>query len=1434
VGYLYVLGRGIMYQDSTLLNHINSESVVKSQALVIAEWNLNYADNIKKIGNYRYRPTSTSYSTLQPVFDENDAAGAYKNGTYSDIVVDAGIKDDNTPITFKSNKEKQNLLFSLEDCFGKFRPRSGINKFVYFNSKTKIPNFDKDMALRPRYYFANKDDKFKYWTSFRTESGDDYGIAKSNNSIEDVAPFIVYKNKVSANKIVIKMQTHIGTVDKSVGTYSDPFYGAENAAIPTEWKIEKLDANNNWRTLIDYGSMPTDIAADGYLELSYGLIVPNAYKESFIHAGEFSSTSSLPTVSNDGYAYLVKTSNTDIGTYYIWQDILNRYDYFSPSYGWERGQETPSPTSNFVTKLSNLDKFVNPQNQEEFLYREIEELYGLRIVVREMNKVGSTFDLIELSPRLTVNLSDFTESYSLTKPASDIGNTGLPVGQLLAGTGSVTIFDSEQAFSDNNAASIIQNLPSKNVQFKFYEVVSDVADTQGVLYTYYIPLKTMYAEEFPDISLEDRKVTFKLRDMYLYFEAITAPELLIVNRTLSYILSIIFDSIGFSNYKFYRVANEKEKPIPYFFVGPDKTVAQVLNDLAVATQTAMFFDEANNFIFMSKEYMLPLATERSTDLELTADNNIISANSVQNQIFNSGKIVYTTKYIQKSYGTLRQASLLDSEKTWIYKPVLLWEVSPSDSTKPINEEESKGSGYTLSAMPLSANLPAEPPTVVNGVVKNNILDFGEGIYWISRYAGYFYANGEVIKYDAVEFEVSGYGQVWISSVEEYRNYFSKLRFNGKIFPTGRVRIYSEPFVDSQGAIVDGSVAKHGRSQFGTTMVSHKAGIDSGWTDGSNLGGCYMNSEVLFAGNTTYGNENGVQGIAGKNQDKTRQQQTTANGIIKNFFSSNPLPESTVNTLKTTSGTTGILQASALVLNGPSFDTSETATDSLSYVHKKLDNRFVHFGTRMRIVGKMANISDSTQYGVGNSPFYNLKEETYDKVVTQPDGTSYVQKVSTPDTIVSGSSGGIAVLLNPNTNNGYYFEIAALTTNELSNYSDATSIYNTFFYKISRNKDATQDSEKAVPTVLWAGLGPILVDDGKFTGQGRMAGEQNPTVYDLAVEYEDKANSRIFYLYINNKMIASVEDTKPLEHVNDNNVALFIRGSSRVMYENIYAMSSNYSQNTSSLVKAPVINKAFYNQDSISVTDSFRKYALSGMISSTYLSTIGASQPPDYNIYFEEFGTIMRECAYFNIRYDKAYPALHAKMSPTFTNVKGYTVSNFIAGAYGAEFMIFNNTDSILNLDETTGNYLRIQGITFTQQSQNELTVDEYFSRSSDLSLYNFDTKIVSQAKRDFNDIKNSRITYGKKEFSLDSQYIQSQDEANSLMGWMIKKIMHPRKSVGLEIVNNPMIQLGDIVTIDYTINGVDELSSSRFVVYSIEQSRGLDGPSMTIYLSEVV
>jgi hypothetical protein len=1377
---------------------------------VVAEWNLNYAENIKQIGNYRHRPLepSSPFYNPYPSFDALDVTKSYTGATDADIVIDGGVDSDGIPITFKSIKEKNSLLYSLEDCFARFRPRSGINKFVYFDNNTLIPHANNRMHLRPRYYTADKDDKFKYWTSFRTENNVERGISKVGSSgpfIDDAAPFIVYKNRVPANRIVIKMQTGVGSVDfsESLG-YSDPFYGSENSRTPSSWKIQKLTSNNIWEDLIGFGDMPTEIAPDGYLELGYGLIVPEEYQDIFVYAGTYSSRLSLPTMSANGYAYLIKSNESDKGTFAIWIDDLLDYALFEPEYGWKKNTEEVGYRTQYVTDLTNPDSFDTPSGGEASSYREFEYLYGLRIVVKIMKKAESTFDLIELSPRLAVNLSDKTIDYSVEKTASDLGVTGMPVGQLIASTGSIELFDHDQAFSENNSNSLISNLSNKNLQFKFYEVVSEVPATDGEIYDYYVPIKTMYSEGSPTIDVTKRKVSIPLRDFYLYLESTTAPQIFLTDVSLTYAISVLLDSVGISNYQFSRVDGEKDPVIPYFFISPDISVAQVLNDLATSTQTAMFFDEQNNFVLMSKNYIMPSAEERDVDITISDSANIISVSQTTNHIYNDGKINYTTRYIQREFPQIQQATKQVSDYTWMYKPVELWEISPSDNITPINEEPvSQSYAYALAAYSLSTSLNSSPPSVAAGKVINNVIDFGESILTasIGRYSGYFYANGEIIKYDAVEFSVSGFGNVWISDIQEYREYFSKLTRNGKIFPTGRVRIYSEPAYNIDGSLKSGEVVKHGRAQFGTLISSHPAGISSEWTDGARLTGCEMDYDKLINGGS-FTTNSGKAGL-GKLQ---KAKQTTVGGIMKTYLSSTNIPESVANSLKTTKGNPGSVQSSALIMNGPSFSTVEKPADLVSYVSKPLANRFVHFGTRMRIIGKTSATSDVAQSPTGVMSYFDQ---------------------------VGGTSGGMAVLLNPETNNGYYFEIAALTDTKLSTTNTSSNIKNVFFYKVQKQEGAA-DIAKAIPITLWSGLTSISVDDGNFVGQSRVYAEELPTIYDLSVEYVNNAKSRTFYLYINGKIVAVVEDKDPIVEVNSNNMALFIRGSSRVMFENVYALTSNYSQNSSSLINAPVASRAFLDRN-ITTTDSFNKYSLSGAIQQTYLSGISSSTTPEYNIYYEEFGTIMREASYFNVRFDgKAYPALIAKMAPVKNYLKGYTVSGFTASPYGAEFLVFNNTDTTLILDDSGGNYLRIHGIAFTQQSQNELTVDEYFNKKSDFSSLKFNGNIISQAKKEFDDIKNSRITYGKKDFTLDVPFIQNSDSANDMMDWVIKKVMKPRKSIGIEMFPMPTLQLGDIVDLEYVKNEINELSDSRFVVYSIEYKRKVDGPSMTVYLSEVV
>lgn len=1773
-----------MFEDDDLKKHLEESFTIESQTAVVAEWNMNLPGNIFKLGNYRYRKDDTRYNTLPNIFDKLDVGNFYTGATNSDIVIQSGLEDDEiNPILFSYSKVKEKLYFSLEDCIKPFRPRSGINKAV-FGTNRYFPNPNRDMYLRPRYYMPHKDDEFKYWRSFRTESfnggtdgdgggtvlppppvcpppttaivsikglitnievagglwagtiesmtstnqlvvgalvssengltetlgttgtvgsitgsgpwtatisgltstataqvGDkltatngtgslsggsptsgtvseivsstslkytvttttgtptagtikniylthsstgslgfkkvkitsidsannkvtfittngtpptlgyintvstiiypqitaanrEYGISKndvntistykvssSSNYIDDSNPFVVYKEPVPTNRLIIKVQTHIGNKDlgtfktSSGSTLKDPFYGDENKVVPKRFKVEYLDINDNWTTAYSFNesSLRNDGLSpifnyDGYLSLQYGIEIPIQYKDNFVYVGTISSENILPEQNIQGYAYLLLTEDNTKGTLYIAnggtdEDKINNYDIFIPNYNWQIGTDGVYENTQFVTDFTN-PSFFYEENDKKQIFREFVFVKGIRIAVETMSVPNVSFDLIEFSPRLVSNITDKLVDFQITKSLSDLSGSSLPVGQILASTGKLNLFDNDEAFNLNNiwngtSGSIIAKYVQKNVKFNFYEVVRNVNNTN-----YYIPLKSLYSDGVPQVDQNSSSISMNLRDFYFYFESTLAPEILLTEVSLSQAVAILLDHIGFSNYVFKRLSGENDPIVPYFFIAPQQNVAQVLSQLAQATQSAMFFDEFNNFVVMTKEYLLDDTEARAIDLTLfgnttsTTDGaiedkisgklpNIISISSEDRKVYNTGTINYTTRYIQRSYGTFKQSLMTDQEQTWIYKPVLLWEVSGTEFTKTQNSE--KQSTYALGAMPLNMDIPASVPTVVNHQVINNMIDFGENIFYFTRYQGYFYANGEIIKYDAVQFNVTGTGNVWITSNAEYQNYFYQLPFNGKIYATGLVRIYSEPYYETINGITalkNGSVSMHGRGQFGTTITVHNSGLDPYWSNNDYVQGCKMDSKYIFntdpnfvdaingtlelATSTTgtvgtittltggfsaritgmsttsgfmigtpivatvgtgslYGGsptacvvnqiistteieyvvEGGttpvagtvtnitevstslslpdtITGYAGISTEKAKTSQR--NGVIKNFLSSYFSSDTAAKYLKTTSS--GTIQSSALVFNGPEFGTSENARDYISYVWKDLSQPYRHFGTRLRVIGKVETASSQSQSLVGGSTYYNIA------------GTDPTQPVS-----IGGGSAGICIA-NPKTNNGYYFELTALTTSDVTSYlnTDATTgqstvaLDNVNFYKIKRNKSSASDNDSAIPIKLWGGVANVIVDDGNFTGQYRVAGEDNPTVYDLSIEYVDvNSTTRTFYLYINNRLVQVITDYEPLPIVG-NTVGLFVRGSAKAMFENVYALNRNYSDNSTFELNTPVASIFGEDKASINASDAISKYAMSGVVQKTFLSGINTNGSSEYRLFYDEFGTIMRECEYFNIKYDKAYPALYAKIANTFTRLKGYVISGFMASSYGAEFLIFNATDSVLNLDETSGNYLRIQGIAFTQDTTHSLTVDDYYKKKGSLSNPSLRGETLLRSPftyiEDYDKITTSRILYGKNEFTLDSPYIQDESTAEQLIGWIAKKNLKPRKLVGLNIFPIPTLQLGDIVNIYYKNNeGIDVLTpeSTRYVVYNIDYSKSIDGSNMNVFMVEV-
>jgi len=1621
-----------MYQNTNLQNYLEQSSSVNLQSVVIAEWNLNISDKIAMLGNYKNRPSVPTPASSTYVTETSSTSNPTWYGyTDSNIIVNTGLSSvTSNPTVFVTKNETEKILYSLTDCVGRFRPRSGINKLRFFKGNQYVNVANENMFLQPRYYVASKDDAFKYWSSFRVEA-DAYnpsaptefraierGISTTLKTageyyIDDAAPFVVYTEPLPANRIVVKMQTHAsdynnGTFKKSNNSnLSDPFYedpantGAlVNQRTPEDWKIQYLDNNDTWQDAVVFTSASVRstgkrvIGSDGYVELAYG--ITNTLPTGFRDLGERPSLASLPVSADIGDAYLVPDpNNVNSGTYYVWNGTNWTTNSFNPTYGWylkEEGETLQTPN---VTELTSPPFYGSPANKYVANYREFKFIKGVRIVVNTMSKQNSMLELIEMSPRLVANISDRVKEYSITKIASDIGNTGIPVGELSASNGSLSIFDYDESLNPYNTltlsgglitGSILTNVSSKNLQIKFYEQIID--NRTSTIVDYFVPIKTFYSDGFPQISGTDRTASIELRDLFFYLESTIAPSLLMRNVKLSKVVATILDNIGYSNYKFYKNENESEDVIPYFYVAPETTVAEVFNDLAQSTQSAMFFDEENNFIVMSKNYITPTAEERSTNITLygtkdfsdtgvfrneynnpSATNsqlaNIMSISLEDNEVFNGGKITYSNKYIQKSYGTIKEASLLNSNQSYKYKPVLLWEVAGTEALRPTNEEVNTQSSYVLSAMPLAKTLSNVVPTVVNGQIIDNIFDLGQSIYWLTRYEGYLYANGEIIKYKGVEHSIQSsqvtglsatlingtntfvlstgniyslsVGQkltrvsgatfgsasctitgidrvnkivtvsanhnsngvinftanaltnnVWIENLNDYQKYFAQVRFNGKMFPTGRVKIYAEPkYNPTTGAVLDGNVAKHGRMQFGTKINSHTV-LDSSnaWMQTTNRKAFAMQSKWMFKNNHRYTQTKyvftGTSGTSGTKTITLATGSTTGNievgwivtgtGIntgtvkvatvatdkksftvtknltgtfsngtitvvdreietlyktgyavstlprkpqvestIKDMFDTSYFAESKSTTTQDKTKANGSIKASALVVTGVE-KPGGNSNDYLSYIYKSHATDVPGanvFGTRMKILGKQKNknISGVEQLPIGADSIDVIK-----------------------DTIISGTGGGIAINLDVSTNThvGYYFEIDALTSQSVIEQTGSNqtiqNIPNIYFYKVLSN-----NSNVAIPVTLWYGSAPILVDSGLFAGMGKLAGEPTTTVYDLSIETEEVSKTeRKFYLYLNNRLVQTVTDTDAIPLTDNNkNFALFVRGGGKCMFENVYAIQENkmsqFETLNSPLTKMLGVDKPFES-------DSYRKYLVNPGIINSFLTGINPSGQNKQVMYYEEFGTVMRECAYFNVRYDKAYPALYSKISPTFNDLQGYLISGFRANPYGAEFLIFNVTDFALNLDESSGNYLRIQGITFTQQSAHDLTVDEFLSKSSSLNNYNR----YSEFNNRYVDIQNSRNTYGRHDFTISGTYIQSADTANNLMQWMVDKIMVPKKAVSVEIFANPMIQLGDIVTIDYEVDGVQQLPNSRFVVYHIEYSRSSNGPSMTLYLNEVI
>lgn len=166
---------------------------------------------------------------------------------------------------------------------------------------------------------------------------------------------------------------------------------------------------------------------------------------------------------------------------------------------------------------------------------------------------------------------------------------------------------------------------------------------------------------------------------------------------------------------------------------------------------------------------------------------------------------------------------------------------------------------------------------------------------------------------------------------------------------------------------------------------------------------------------------------------------------------------------------------------------------------------------------------------------------------------------------------------------------------------------------------------------------------------------------------------------------------------------------------------------------------------------------------------------------EEFGTTAREIQKFSSRFEgPSKPSGFSVGINKNVSILSFKMSNFDAEAY-----VINNTSTTIPLEDGNRNSLFVYGNKVSRGEPQE------YSTTNDT---------------DFQYIEP--ITFA-------SNWIQNEEDAKSLADWIKKSVINKGKVLEMEVFGNPLITVGDIVTIKYVYQGI--LGTEKFIVTRVQQ-----------------
>lgn len=364
-------------------------------------------------------------------------------------------------------------------------------------------------------------------------------------------------------------------------------------------------------------------------------------------------------------------------------------------------------------------------------------------------------------------------------------------------------------------------------------------------------------------------------------------------------------------------------------------------------------------------------------------------------------------------------------------------------------------------------------------------------------------------------------------------------------------------------------------------------------------------------------------------------------------------------------------------------------------------------------------------------------------------------------------GGLAFQINGSNMLGYYVEVR--TTSSI--------------------KD--QDRKNSNEVMLWARTGPTT---WKLIDQGKPIAIKSPRWYDLDV-YVNQGTQDKISVFLNGQLVVDANTTGATKQVDSARVGMYARGQTKITFEYFYGIAQ--------AVKEPLDGYGFWDLKNGAMRGNEWELEHVWNKRSNWKKRkkkkSTKNKIPYTGYLFDEFGPYVHEVREFDVKFDPS-PVQYSYLYST--NVWEAATVQYVSDAFGAQFVIANvaRENAILQGDDS----LLFLGNDPVHQVCMVLGRDLISEDDAEITYKN----------------DNAILIDDEVVIELTSDWLQTKEMADAVALWMSKHWSKGVDHLSVEVFGNPLIEVGDIVDIDWPLKNFSTATHKYFVLSVDTQFEG--------------